>query len=104
MGLEFVKKPGDVDRGGSVRARGESEPFTNERKLSPEEIKGMEDSRAYKLKELKGLESILEKTGWTARQVLEYPNLKTKIEPKLPPGFRYGNLDEHLKTLDAQGK
>ena len=95
---------GDDIKSGSVRLRGKPEPFSSQRKLSPEEIKGLEDSKAYNLIELKRLEGALKETGYTAGQVLEYPNLKTKIEPKLPPGFRYRNLDQHLKTLDAQGK
>jgi hypothetical protein len=39
-----------------------------------------------------------------AIEVLRETGKRRYVENNLPPGFRYAKLEEHLRTLTAQGK
>lgn len=92
------RKEGDIDKGGIVRSPGQEELKPLEAKgLSQAELAVQEKNEAFNKKELDFLENFLNQQNWRAEDVLQSERVKQNI--KLPPWFRYANLDKHLKTL-----
>ena len=88
--MEFIIKPGNLKEGGSLRARGESEPIP---------------STNYDESKLATLENLLKNTKLGDLEpvdVLEHPELERFI--KLPPGFPWGDLNKYLKVLAKRQK
>ena len=87
------RKPGDVDKGGSVRAAGENEP-------------GMEKVR-QDLKDLQETLNNLDAYGrkeWRAEDVLGSQKLYEKVSQKVPAEFNLDKLRVYLEILDSQKK
>ncbi len=101
--FEFrTTKEGDVNIGGIVRAPGEDEPLPQKMHgMNPEDVAR---NKAYEEKEIAFLSHMLDTTEffghkWTAGEVIKNPKVHDAVAKKLPEKFRYGKLDEHLKTL-----
>jgi hypothetical protein len=95
------RKEGDINKGGTVRSPGQEEQNPLEAKgLSQAELAVKEQNEIFNKKELDFLENFLNHENWRAADVLLSEKVKQNI--KLPPWFRYGNLDKHLQTLAAK--
>jgi hypothetical protein len=108
------EKPGNVnesDKSGITRNPLQNEPNALKASgLSQGEIEARKEYEAYSQKELVYLDKLLKNTailgikGWSAEDVLKYPNVKTEVEKIIKPPLQFRNLDKHLKTLAARKK